>query len=632
MLSRALRLFQAPWKGTLVTGPQPNAYSWEAQRKLLIVSSSYDRPLMIDKDGFKAIREVLAGLTKSFAEQHTVSRHASTWPPYLRAGDGMDEATEPEDNWSRTVRAGVLMQEAGYSKNLDDEALDTMAGTATDGTPTIQQRARHWGGARRTNVWKASMLATRNVHEAWHRFNHPPAKDCQPGLDQYEVMFEKLMLRDANHRDDALPGDKALNFPQLWEANLSELEKLRLQPPTVVQLYERMREDGIQPTGRCLRILIGGADSVEAAHQYLEDSDVDPSIVLFLTAPTAYQQANPQALKDVSLGLLHEYIKVCSKVQGPTARDGISRAMHLAELAQELGHQYGAAVLWEPVLRNLSQSRITLYLSLEEQLRLITEAFDQKHKHKGFMVSSFRELARCVRKVTKRELDALYSEFKFSGRLESDLIMAMYDPPRPNHSNRMGKHDGLESEVRKGDQEPARNMAVPHPFAVIRQRLRDAFSKMAHQENEMQELLQTPEISIIDRITARKDVFKAPQIYDYMQALAYMGEFEEMASVLQWVISQWRDPAILEAMASLGATPKYANFSEVLCHFRVLAEPMLGEEAVLAIQDAIADAGLDWTWPDGEALQSYERGLENSTVSSLKFVLQQIQERRRTGA
>ncbi|KAK5995671.1 hypothetical protein PT974_04088 [Cladobotryum mycophilum] len=172
IFNNTLKLLQPQPRSRPAQRSSPNSFFWEAQRILLAMSAGMERPLLVDRGGFQAIRHVLSSLPKNQTEIHSSLRHASTWPPYLQPGDGIDEVADPEDSWSRSVRAGILMQEAGFSKEEQDDALDVLLGMATDGTPTIQQRTTI-AQERNLSIWEASIRATRNAHEAWDRFRNP---------------------------------------------------------------------------------------------------------------------------------------------------------------------------------------------------------------------------------------------------------------------------------------------------------------------------------------------------------------------------------------------------------------------------------------------------------------------------
>ncbi len=107
-----LRLFQQKSPRNPVKEMKHN---WQAQKILLSHSSGLDRPLVIDRHSYRAIRRVMLSLGKSEPEKVVAERLAKTWPPYRLEWDGLDERRRPEEDHSRSVKAGTLMRQAGYA-------------------------------------------------------------------------------------------------------------------------------------------------------------------------------------------------------------------------------------------------------------------------------------------------------------------------------------------------------------------------------------------------------------------------------------------------------------------------------------------------------------------------------------
>ncbi|KAH7157115.1 hypothetical protein EDB81DRAFT_788895 [Dactylonectria macrodidyma] len=602
----------------------PNAYFWESQRILLGMSDQLAKPLLVDKAGFKAIRAVLAGLPKNQAEIHSAMRHSQTWPPYLRPGDGMDEKMEPDEAWTRTVRAGTMMQEAGFSKDQNDEALDVLQGLAYDGTPAIQQRTPV-NIKKRLRVWAASIKATRNAQEAWGRFQHPPEKWQKPGLAEYAAMFEKLVARDADPAVSSVPGNNSLNFPVLQEANLAEFEKARLRAPSVNELYEQMKLNGILPSGQCLRILVANAESLQTAHRYLMQSTMPRHQWLSLLS----NNPDPEALGEVPLNLFAAYISVCARDTEQPRRKMV-RAMRLIEIRFEREPRLWAPYLWEPILKNLGQHHVSLGISLGEQLQLVMHLVRRIQESHGFPLSLFHQFSRCLKRILRREAVALLADTKLEDSATKNPLGLLYD--RDAREVQAVAQDHLVCEPPTSD-----DSEDDSPLTLVRRAagcLKELFGELVAEEKKRQALLGSNEVSRLDSMLLRRDPVSAPIVHDYMLSLAFAGEFEEMARVVKWLMLEWGKGSLIEELEALDEVPYEADMLDTLCVFRAFAEPMLEQATADSVLDVLNRSMVGWTWPDDELVQGYLNGRvedeANKDLSEvLKWVRQHQQRRRR---
>ncbi|CAK7271705.1 hypothetical protein SEPCBS57363_004760 [Sporothrix epigloea] len=292
-------------------------YNWRAQKVLLAMSSALPRALLINRAGFRAIRRVLLALGKSPAERVVALRMARTWPPYRRNWDGRDEQRQPQDDFSRSTQAGVLMREAGYAETEHDHALGVLGGVLPGESPTVQTRSlspRTWTGFRASlnvfSTWAARVRATRDINEAWHEFQTAPTNMygsrslLRPNIQVYAEMFKKLVALSVDfrstppgilsfsgqavgrHGKELLPGDAKEVYP-VNDATLTTFEKQRLRPPTLAALYEQMLHDDIRPVGDCLSVLVQNATTLDAAMKYLHDSPIDKAALAALELPKA---------------------------------------------------------------------------------------------------------------------------------------------------------------------------------------------------------------------------------------------------------------------------------------------------------------------------------------------------------
>lgn len=601
----------------------PNAYFWEAQRILLSMSASLQKPLLVDRDGFRAIREVLSGQAKNHTEVHSSARHAPSWPPYLQPGDGMDERTDPEDNWSRTVSAGMLMQEAGFAKEEIDDAVDILQGMTLDGTPTIQQRGMVSKG-RKIGVWEASIRATRNAQEAWDRFRNPPEQGMKPRLEQYTAMFEKLVLREVEPESRILPGDKALNFPTHHEANLAEFERARLRPPSISELYQHMRLNDVPPEGPCLRILVSNAASLETAHQYLRDSPGNSRVTRNLTA----EEPDPSLLGSVPVGLFAAYIQVCLRVEGRHRNHQLMRVIQLTEARMSLEQSRWVPFIWGIILKELSQHHKALRISLQQQLNLMLRVTDTIGKADGVQLSTFTQFNKCVRKVTRRHLNRMFpGDTEDKEIMKSPMIQALY---HQTHEKKQGGDVHQPGIVEKDADHDNASLASAAEIPLLKEaraRIKGMFWSLADMEQKTQEHIRGYEIAALEGMNSRKDVVRSDHAHEYMLTLGYLGDYEEMGRLLEWLIQQWSQFDVLSALHEMDEAPPYAGFFETLCVFRLVAEPMLGKGTVSMVLQRMADSRLDWTWPDDAAVATYAEVHDDESINMLRRVVELARDR-----
>ncbi|KAK2589858.1 hypothetical protein QQS21_012467 [Conoideocrella luteorostrata] len=601
----------------------PNVYFWEAQRILLSMSAGLQKPLLISRDGFRAIRDVLSGQQKNYTELRSSARHAPSWPPYLQAGHGMDESSDPEDNWSRTVSAGMLMQEAGFSKEEMDDAVDILQGMTLDGAPTIQQRSAI-GKGRDIGIWEASIRATRNAQEAWERFRNPPEPAMKPGPEQYAAMFEKLVLREVELDSRVLPGDKALNFPTQHEANLAEFERARLRPPSISELYQHMRLAAVAPEGSCLRILVANAESLETAHQYLRDSPERSRVIRCLLA----DEPDPNLLRTMPLNLFAAYIQVCLRAEGRRGSNQLMRAVRLAEVKLNAVKSRWVPFIWGIILKGLSQHHKALGISLPEQLSLIMRVADTIETSGGVQLSTFSQFNKCVRKVARRELNKLFAvDAKSGGETGTSVLEALYCVPANSLSGHAirGRHAVLECE--STDEEASGAAATITLLQKACTRLKHAFWMLTEIESNAQEHLGAYHISSLERMNSRRDAVRSDHAHEYMLTLGFLGQFEEMGRLLSWLIEEWGHADVASALNELDEPPPNADFFETLCVFRLVAEPMLENSTMLLLTQEMADSRLDWTWPDDEAVKTYATLHDDEPIGTLRRVLELARDR-----
>ncbi|KAH8718166.1 hypothetical protein HC256_002821 [Beauveria bassiana] len=596
-----------------------NTYFWECQRILLTMSETFEPPLQVTGEGFRAIRNTLAGMPKNEAEKHSALLHAPSWPPYLTPGDGMDEITDPEANWSRTVEAGMLMQEAGFAKFEADDSLDILTGMAPNGTPTIQQRTLA-GSHRSISTWEASIRATRDAYEAWGRFNDAPSKGAVPGVSEYAAMFEKLMLREVGPTSKLLPGDKAQNFPAYRAANLADIEWAKSQPPSVEELYNQMRQADIIPSGHCLFILVANAPDLGTAHRYLElAAELDPDIAS-LMAP----EINRSALRRVGMGLFSAYISMLARRDDSSGWENLQRAIALTEARLGDKSTRWASLIWGSILKGASRHHSALQMSQSDQVELIMAIAKRIDRGHGLTLANFAELNRSLRKLIRYDLRALMDDLQRSEGLASTSWSEL--PLRGLYDAAGYSGDSIRS-AKAHDQQAS---PMPGTLKFFVEYIKDVFGRFERRERSYQMAARDNYISPLDRMLSRNDVVRSEHALEYMTTLGYAGEYKEMRKLLLFLIREWGQPELVQDLVALDELPASADFSEVLCVFRLLGEQMLGGARVAEeMQDAVAASGLPWTWPDAREVQGYMQMGRHDSIRQVQSVLARVRASKR---
>lgn len=266
-------------------------YNWQAQRVILGLAGRFEPALILDQTSYRAVKQVLLASRKTESESRVVQLSTRSWPPWRVEQDGMDAGRSLEDDLSRIILASTRSKESGYNENIQDKAIAILGGQESDGTPTIQTRKLKLQLLKPRKAfteaaisdklnplpWVARIDSTRDVQEAWSAFQSFEDKGGQPSPSMYFAMFEKLNYESARigraSPGCGVPGDgRELLEPS--NDNYSTFYKIRLQPPTLDDLYNRMIQQGIRPAGQCLNFLVKHARTIDMGIRYLHDSDM----------------------------------------------------------------------------------------------------------------------------------------------------------------------------------------------------------------------------------------------------------------------------------------------------------------------------------------------------------------------
>ncbi|KAI0414258.1 hypothetical protein F5X98DRAFT_349841 [Xylaria grammica] len=564
--------------------PAPNQpvasmeFNWRAQKALLSMSDGLEKSLIINKASYRAIRQVLVGLKKSGQERAVALRYAKSWPPYRQDFDGRDTKRTAEDDRSRSVKAGVLMEEAGYPKTHYDRALDALGGMS-EGSPTIQTRSlppKQWTDeAEELNIfssWAMSIRATRNAQEAWRAFGKFAQKTgLAPTLQVYNEMFLKLLANpvDPDSSPDLLPGDSREAFP-VHNANYSQYELARLSPPAVSELYAEMIDRGIKPGGHGLRNLISHAKSIEEGLRYLQDSGISTDIMKSIAL---FKMPSYQALRRIPLQCFNSYIQLLCRLQ-PDRRgsDNISseelcrirHAIKLVSIRLTPDTTEGATFRppWYAILRALARAHIAVQNGPAaendlEALELFIETLESARRSIGIDSELFILLGRVIQKAALSRLRSL-SEME---HVEAALV--------PNAESLLNL-------------------------------LTSTFSKLT-----------TPIVEDMPTslpITNFQFPLTPPHLHTYMRALGFLEAKDEMVRLAFWMMDNYEH---LTQEANRLSSRGQAMIAKTFCAFYSFAGPALEEdvqqELTTRMDHLIAEGG-NWRWPTSEEVESYACG------------------------
>lgn len=587
--------------GRVQQGPVSNmVHAWRAQRILLEYSASLQRPLIINKNGYRSIRATLLGLKKSPAEQMTAVRHAKTWPPYIRELDGTDETRDQQDYLSRSVKAGILKRSEGYADILGDDGLDILGGGGPSNPVTIQTRSSplgRWTEQYRSlqvfTDWAARVKATRNSHEAWQMFHHPPMPGLKPNFQVYAEMFAKLFAKEVEPTSSILAGDAKETFSP-YQANLTEFERERLRPCSPEELYERMLQDGNRPIKNCLCLLIIHAPNLERATRFLNDSPLHKDVVKDLTTSFTPEYVN---LVRVPVQVFKSYLAFLCIHQG-RRRWVPNSDMEAIRQRPEVLRPYGnlnraitlltarfgvrrkaAAGPWHIVMRTLAHNKLVLrpFVSQAEDnvkaLGMMNQLFHAYRSCQRLDPIPFDCLGRCIIKVLRRPLPNLEHSIDASElvHLAFTTLKATFDelitPVKTPGTDETGQ--------------PTNSNA-----------------SSAHHLPELHHEL------------------SAAHIQTYMEVLAKMDDVVEAVRVAEWLLGSWDTAGVLREARDPGHKQWGMMRMAFMC-FRAMVAGKVPRETLDGMQrrfeELRAEKGGTWAWPsagDVEAYRTYMREKE----------------------
>ena len=575
VLNRALQLFERPPRHHPI---QQAKYNWEAQRVLLALANKLQPRLVLNRSSYRSIRRVLLRLSKSPSERTVAERYARTWPPYRQNWYGVDELRAPEDDLSRSAKAGILMLEAGYGEEDHDRALSVLGGGRTDGSPSVQTRSlspvlwtRSLASLNIYSAWASEVRATRNAQEAWRIFNSPPSSGLTPNVQVFAAMFEKLFAKDVSGSSPVLPGETTRETFPFYDVNLSAFEKARLQPPRAHDLYDRMIHSGVRPVGPCLVQLILNAESVEMGMKFLQDSPFGKdSRALMDDSPS---EASLARLRGVPLSVFNAWISLLCRLQEPdsenrrsTHRSGAKLKSYMAQactLCKLALRERAYAPPWHSLVGALAGpkfgssrpvGRVHTFLRILDWAKARIGADPVLlEKFALFLQKSLQSMASTPVQIdtrTRREVTALFTARETLISMFNDIA----NPVAPLNAVGTG-------------------LSLPrlyHPISPV-------------------------------------------HLYRYMRALAAFGDAEEMVRLMRWILRAWDLDSVLED-AKTPEHPHYRSMSILFSYFNSAGEQLVSPEEMQAVRDEaqqlVEEKGCTWVWLNPDHADNDERPME----------------------
>ncbi|KAI2635678.1 hypothetical protein GGS26DRAFT_581407 [Hypomontagnella submonticulosa] len=540
VFNTALQLFKQP----AATQPIRNMeFNWRAQRLLLALSDNLDKPLIINKASYRAIRQVMVGLKRSQTERAVAIRYAKSWPPYRQDFDGLDA--------KRT--AGVVMREAGYPDDNYDQALGALGGMSNN-SPTVQTRSlppKEWEGEEQD----------RNVYTRW-------AMMIRATRNRQEAKLPNLQARLVPATSTALPGETRENFP-IHDANYSEYELARLSPPTVTELYDQMITRGLKPQGYCLYNLLINAGSLEEGTRYLRDSGINPASVKSLTL---FKQPSFQALRQIPLLVFKSYIQLLCRLQ-PDRRGRekvpleelylIRHAIKLVRLRLRPDTTEGSTFRppWSVILRALARPNICVLNGTPanndaEALSMSLDVVESVRRTAGVDPEIFLYLCRSIQKAAVSRLDTWEASIR-------DSNTAGIPPLVSSAESVLKTLKGLFSDM---------TILVGSPGTASSR-------------------LQAPSFM--------HDIGPA-HLHGYMRALAFLEDTAAMKHLLQWMLA---NKSYIDEEAERIGNRGHALIAKTLCAFQAFVGPSLDQEEqedIITRMENTGDPTDSWKWPTPE--------------------------------
>lgn len=255
-------------------------FAWDSQAMVLELVNVLSAPVTLEASSYRALAKVLVACKKAEWEEHAITHILPSWPPWRKTQDGMDARIRPDDELSRAVSVVRNLVRAGHSLKGVDQAALILGGRDVDGTPTIASRSILktddfiFGTCSGANdrLWAARIRATRNIKEAWSAFRACREAGQKPTIGMYDEMLEKLVFdkkRQGGSRNSPRVPGAGKEVAAYGNDNLTETELQRVSPPSIEELTDAMKRDGLELSRRSLDLLVESARTPDHALKLL---------------------------------------------------------------------------------------------------------------------------------------------------------------------------------------------------------------------------------------------------------------------------------------------------------------------------------------------------------------------------
>jgi hypothetical protein len=440
----------------------------------------------------------------------------------------------------------------------------------------------------------------------------------KPGVYEYAAMFKKLFQRQYWEGEDDTymrPGDKDVSFPTKANVNLSDFGKAQLKPPTAAELYEQMLRAGIRPRSTCLEVLVANATSIKTANKYIRSSGDDYS---FLT--TYYTDEVVPEREEIlkpPISLFAAYIHCLCTIKEPRTRN-VARAIRMCTTRFEHDEKNAnwAPLVWGYIIPAMRRPHQRYGDAFHHRLRLYMEVLGHITARTHISLPTFMEFCKSIRKAITGELDGLVRDME-KGKQTSLTTLFLPGECLPLANDEQQQHHGGDQRI--GDLNDTESQGTTLRTTSLL--LAECFKNIVNRDRESREMLGVHGIDSLDQMMARRDPVKSRDAYEVMISLAFLGEFEQMATLLSWLAGQWGESGVQESLQSLSQVPRSADFTETLCAFRLFAEPMLDVKRVTALREEVEQVGAGWKWPENKAVHLLQDLQQSETFRKLSHVL-----------
>ncbi|KAL8726197.1 MAG: hypothetical protein Q9166_006870 [cf. Caloplaca sp. 2 TL-2023] len=590
-------------------------------------------PLIIAREGYRAVAMVQCAHPKTANERKWASLMAPSWPPYKEDKLGIDADIGPEFGISRANKVLDEAAERGYSPLTWEKTAAILAGRDTDGSPTIQTRSIAApismssvprGGVRRhqlsyTTIWLARIRATRTLQEAWMCFLACKSTRLAMTPQLYHAIIEKVVYdekrgqgtRHVEDEDDRLrlPGDGK----EVAESSASHNQAISTQEPlpTLDSLLEQMKCDKVQPSGRLLEFLLIHARSYDEGIRVLQASTLsDPVKASLVSSKEVLDTVVAPMLRVVPDWLFAAHINfLCKFSQQVTARSGSeSTSMYVTHdstaassiIRDRLRHAFELVVTRKPFYRPPWNS---LLMALSRH----TSSVIAKKPLLGQGMNKFERACALLEFMDAINLDIDFTGFGHLCAIVSKSIM-----PTKN----LASQDGLVKSLRGKATLDAGLQILKHRFAQL---VRPTASYCRG----------TGTTACLSDYSARSDdrgtdcpptlprLFRVPHpthLHLYIRCLSQYGDCDGLVEFMHWLV-EFLDEVIEEAKAVTNGRTMFRRCLTALQAYEGSEDAesledhkLRYEGAVSSLSDAIDKRKDVWeqgVWPTDEDVQAY---------------------------